>query len=280
MHKVIQLIVISSVLLTAADLFAQQKVTINGYVRDKTTGEALIGAAVFDPVTLAGTSSNSYGYFSLTINAVDTTVIHASFVGYQRAIKKIPQGTDIRLDFYLDQTTELDAIEISAARNDDNVNRALTGTTSLSMKEIKSIPVLMDERDILKVIQFLPGVQQGQEGTTGFYVRGGNSDQNMVQLDEAVIYNPNHLFGLVSTFNVNALNSVKLIKGGFPSQYGGRLSSILDVTLKEGNKEKFQAEGGIGILAANLTLQGPIQKNKSSYIISKLLRYRGRFKLL
>jgi len=120
----------------------------------------------------------------------------------------------------------------------------------------------------MKIIQLLPGVQGGQEGTTGFYVRGGNLDQNLVQLDEATVYNPNHLFGLFSTFNVNAINSVQLIKGGFPAEYGGRLSSVLNITMKEGNKKKFQAEGGIGLLSNNLTIQGPIQKNKSSFIIS------------
>ena len=126
----------------------------------------------------------------------------------------------------------------------------------------------MGERDIMKIIQLLPGVQGGQEGTTGFYVRGGNLDQNLVQLDEATVYNPNHLFGLFSTFNVNAINNVQLIKGGFPAEYGGRLSSILNITMKEGNKKKYEVEGGIGLLSNNLTIQGPIQKNKSSFIVS------------
>lgn len=136
------------------------------------------------------------------------------------------------------------------------------GVIDVPMSAVKQLPVLAGERDILKTIQLLPGVQQGQEGTTGYFVRGGNLDQNLVQLDEATVYNPNHLFGLFSTFNVNAINDVKLIKGGFPSEYGGRLSSILDIRMKDGNKEKYQVEGGIGLLSANLTLQGPIKKVK------------------
>ena len=158
-------------------------------------------------------------------------------------------------------------------RNDDNVNRSQMGVIDVTLRELVNLPALMGERDLMKVIQFLPGVQQAQEGTTGFFVRGGNLDQNLVQLDEATVYNPNHLFGLVSTFNINAINNVRLIKGGFPAQYGGRLSSILDITMKDGNKEKFQAEGGIGLLAANLTVQGPIVKHKASFIVSARRSY-------
>src|SRR5258705_12211293 len=142
------------------------------------------------------------------------------------------------------------------------------GVIDVPIRAIKNLPVLLGERDIMKIIQLLPGVQGGQEGTTGFYVRGGNLDQNLVQLDEATVYNPNHLFGLFSTFNINAINNVKLIKGGFPAEFGGRLSSILDITMKEGNKTKYQVEGGIGLLSDNLTVQGPIQKSKSSFIVS------------
>jgi hypothetical protein len=157
---------------------------------------------------------------------------------------------------------------VQAGKNDRNVQKAQMGVIDVPLKAIRSLPVLFGERDVLKIIQLLPGVQGGQEGTAGFYVRGGNLDQNLVQLDEATIYNPNHLFGLFSTFNTNSINHVQLIKGGFPAQYGGRLSSILDITMKEGNKTKYEAEGGIGLLSANITLQGPIQKAKSSFIVS------------
>ncbi len=142
------------------------------------------------------------------------------------------------------------------------------GVIDVPVKYIKTLPVLAGERDIMKTLQYLPGVQQGQEGTTGFYVRGGNSDQNLVQLDEATIYNPNHLFGLFSTFNINAIKNVSLIKGGFPAKYGGRLSSIVDINMKDGDKENYHVEGGIGLLSSNLTVEGPLEKGKSSFIIS------------
>ncbi len=147
------------------------------------------------------------------------------------------------------------------------------GIIDVPLRAIKNLPVLMGERDVLKVIQLLPGVQGGQEGTTGFYVRGGYLDQNLVLLDEATVYNPNHLFDLFSTFNVNSINNVQLIKGGFPAEFGGRLSSILNITMKEGNKTTYQTEGGIGLLSTNLTFQGLIKKNTSSFIVSARRSY-------
>lgn len=257
---------------------AQKKMTISGFVKDKATAESLIGASVIDAVSKAGTTTNAYGFFSLTVPVADTVLLMVSYVGYSPQATKVSTSSNIRVNVLLDQLTSvLDEIEVSATRNDDNVNRSQVGVITVPMTQIKNMPVLAGERDILKVIQFLPGVQQAQEGTTGFFVRGGNIDQNLVQLDEATIYNPNHLFGLVSTFNVNSLNNVQLIKGGFPAQFGGRLSSILDVTMKDGNREKFQGEGGIGLLAANLTLQGPVAHKKGSFIVSARRSYFDLF---
>lgn len=254
--------------LIATSQLAAQKVTLSGFIKDEDTKEALIGATIYETGLQRGSTTNEYGFFSLTLSSSDTLNLIISYTGYTPQARKVFSKQNIRLDVLLSSSNLLDEIEITATRNDDNVNRAQVGVINVPMREIKNLPVLAGERDILKIIQFLPGVQQAQEGTTGFFVRGGNTDQNLVQLDEATVYNPNHLFGLVSTFNINSINDVRLIKGGFPAQYGGRLSSILDITMKDGNKEKTQVEGGVGLLSTNLTVQGPIVKKKASFIVS------------
>ncbi len=258
---------ISFFFLFATQTFGQ-KITISGYIKDAETKEALIGATIYETKLQKGSTANEYGFYSLTLPSTDTLNIIISYTGYKPEAKKIFSKNNIRLDILLITSNILDEIEVTATRNDDNVNKSQVGVIAVPMREIRNLPVLMGERDVLTVIQLLPGVQQAQEGTTGFLVRGGNTDQNLVQLDEATVYNPNHLFGLVSTFNINSINNVQLIKGGFPAQYGGRLSSILDISMKDGNKEKYQVEGGIGLLSTNLTVQGPIIRNKASFIIS------------
>jgi len=246
-----------------------QKITISGFVKDEASKEALIGASVVNANTKTGTSTNQYGFFSLTVPVTDTNELIISYQGYKIQAKKILAKENIQLDVLLESSaTTLGEVVVSSGKSDRNVQKAQMAVIDVPITAIKNLPVLLGERDIMKIIQLLPGVQGGQEGTTGFYVRGGNLDQNLVQLDEATVYNPNHLFGLFSTFNVNAINNVQLIKGGFPAEYGGRLSSILNITMKEGNKKKYQVEGGIGLLSNNLTVQGPIQKNKSSFIVS------------
>lgn len=251
-----------------------QKITISGFVKDGANKEVLIGATVVNTYTKTGTSTNQYGFFSLTVPITDTIELLISYQGYKLQAKKIVSKENLQFDIFLEnETGNLAEVIIRAGKNNRNVQKAQMGVIDVPIKAIKNFPVLMGERDILKTIQLLPGVQGGQEGTTGFYVRGGNLDQNLVQLDEATVYNPNHLFGLFSTFNVNAVNNVQLIKGGFPAEYGGRLSSILNITMKEGNKNKFQTEGGFGLLSANLTFQGPVQKNKSSFIVSARRSY-------
>lgn len=248
---------------------AQTKITISGYVKDTKTGEALIGASVYITNEKRGTTSNAYGFYSISAKKTDSLGVVISYQGYQPELFTIAGKIDKTIDYSLqEKSNELTEVVVSSVRNDNNISKSRMSVISIPMKQIRTLPAIGGERDILKIIQLLPGVQSGQEGTTGFYVRGGNTDQNLVQLDEATIYNPNHLFGLFSTFNTNALNSVTLIKGGYPAQYGGRLSSILDITMKEGNKKKFSGEGGIGLISSNLTLEGPIKKNKSSFIIS------------
>lgn len=246
-----------------------QKITISGYVKDASSKEALIGASVVNANLKTGTSTNQYGFFSLTVQVADTIGLIISYQGYSLKAKKIVAKNSMQVDFLLESNAgDLGEVTVRTGKNNLNVQKAQMGVIDVPLRAIKTLPVLLGERDIFKIIQLLPGVQGGQEGTSGFYVRGGNVDQNLVLLDEATVYNPNHLFGLFSTFNVNSVNNVQLIKGGFPAEYGGRLSSILNITMKEGNKTKYQVEGGIGLLSNNLTLQGPIQKNKSSFIIS------------
>ncbi|GAB2798018.1 TonB-dependent receptor [Rhabdobacter roseus] len=251
-----------------------QNVTVSGYIRDAASGESLIGATVYNTNHKSGTVSNNYGFYSLTLPAADTLGLVFSMLGYEPKVKKVATAGNLSLTVNLSESArQLAEVTVSTTRNDDNVSAPQMGVIDVPIKQIKTLPAVLGERDVLKIIQLLPGVQSGQEGTTGFFVRGGNTDQNLVQLDEATVYNPNHLFGLFSTFNTNALKNVTLIKGGFPAQYGGRLSSILDITMKDGNNRKTAVTGGIGLLTSNITVEGAIKKEKSSYIVSARRSY-------
>jgi hypothetical protein len=244
---------------------AQQKFTLSGYIKDSLSGETLIGATV--SVNGSAISSNQYGFYSITLPADNYNVI-VSFAGY------VPQQVSIQLDrntlfnFQMLQRSVLEAVVVSSKRRDGNVNNAQMGKVDLSMNQVKSLPVLLGEVDILKTLQLLPGVRNAGEGNTGLYVRGGGPDQNLILLDEAIVYNTGHLFGFFSVFNSDAIKNTSLIKGGMPAQYGGRLSSVLDVAMKEGNMKKFETEGGIGLIASRVSVQGPIKKDKASFIVS------------
>ncbi len=244
--------------------------TISGTLRDAASGESLIGASVYIPALSVGTTSNAYGFYSLTAPARDSVSVVFAYLGYEAQVKKVFFTQNYKLDVsLLAAGLQLGEVEISARRpTDDNVQRPQMGVIDIPVRLIRELPAILGETDVLKVIQLLPGVQAGNEGTTGFFVRGGNADQNLVQLDEATVYNPNHLFGLVSTFNTRALNNVTLVKGGFPANHGGRLSSILDISMKEGNNQEFVTQGGIGLLSSQLTLEGPLKKDRASFIVS------------
>ncbi len=260
---------LSIFLIFASLQLAAQKVTISGHIKDAATGESLIGATVFNTNHKTGAVTNNYGFYTLTLQKADTLGMVFSYIGYMPQNKKITTSKDLLLNLELvPSDNSLGEVVVNAKRNDNNVTQAQMGVMDVPLKQLTTLPAIGGENDILKVIQLLPGVQSGKEGTTGFHVRGGNADQNLIQLDEATIYNPNHLFGLFSTFNTNAINNVKLIKGGFPAEYGGRLSSILEITMKEGNKNNYGVSGGIGLLSSNLTFEGPIKKGKGSFIIS------------
>lgn len=265
---------ISCLFLFDSFLTFSQTITVSGYVKDEISKEALVNASVINLGNKTGTITNQYGYFSLTSKKTDSLKLLVTYSGYIAVKKTIVNGQNIQLEILLRPSSNvLREININANHNRDNITKPQMGVIDVPVKAIKDLPVLLGEHDILKTLQLLPGVQQAQEGTSGFYVRGGNLDQNLILLDEATIYNPNHLFGLFSTFNVNSVNSVRLIKGGFPAEYGGRLSSILNITMKDGNKTKYQTEAGVGLLSANVTFQGPVQKNKSSFIVSARKSY-------
>jgi len=251
-----------------------QNITISGHITDAKTGEDLIGATVYNTNAKTGTVTNNYGFYTLTVAKNDTLGMVFSYIGYTPQTKKITTSESMVLNINLQEANNsLGEVVVNAQRNDNNVRKAQMGVIDVPIKQITTLPAIGGENDVLKVVQLLPGVQSGKEGTTGFHVRGGNTDQNLVQLDEATIYNPNHLFGLFSTFNTNAINNVKLIKGGFPAEYGGRLSSILEITMKEGNRNKFGVSGGIGLLSSNLSVEGPIKKEKGSFIVSARRSY-------
>lgn len=241
---------------------------MSGYIKDAKTGEALVGASVFIENNAKGTSTNVYGFYSITILSQSTKVRY-SYIGYNQIEKSIELNKDLRLNIELSEKQDvLDEVIIESKQSDENTQSTQMGRIELSMDKVKTIPAFMGEVDILKTIQFLPGVSSGGEGNTGFYVRGGGPDQNLILLDEATVYNASHLFGFFSVFNADAIKNVSLTKGGMPSNYGGRLSSVLDITMKDGNYKNFQADGGIGLIASRLTLQGPIKEDTASYIIS------------
>lgn len=250
--------------------YAQTSMTLSGVVKDGGNGETLIGATVFVPEFNTGTVTNEYGFYSITLNAIasDTISVEMSYVGFQNQINRVKVQSEARLDVELGTGVALQEVVIKANSYNEVLKSTEMSVETLNPKEAKLIPVLLGESDILKTIQLKPGIPSGSEGSTGLYVRGGRSDQNLIVLDEAVIYNASHLFGFFSTFNTDAVKDLKLYKGGFPSQYGGRLSSVIDVKLKEGNKKKFEGAGGIGLISSKLTLEGPIKKDKSSFIVS------------
>jgi hypothetical protein len=243
-----------------------KKYTISGYVKDQSSGEALIGATVSIRQPLKGTVTNSYGFFSITADTGAYTLV-ASYIGLQPDTMQINLNKDIYLEIKL-KPRELKTIVISDEKGDENVKDSRMGTVQMDMKQVKQLPQFMGEVDILKTIQLLPGVKGAGEGNSGFYVRGGGPDQNLILLDEATVYNAGHLFGFFSVFNGDAVKDLTLVKGGMPAQYGGRLASVLDITMKEGNSQKFEVDGGIGAISSRLTVQGPIKKDTSSFIIS------------
>ncbi|PWT99555.1 MAG: TonB-dependent receptor [Bacteroidetes bacterium] len=256
-----------------SECLCQEKFTLSGYAKDSLSGETLIGASISIRGQGRGINSNQYGFYSITL-PVGHYQISCSYVGYQPKEFEIDLNDHTQFNFELAPKISLSQeIIISSKRRDANIKNAQMGRVDLSINRIKTIPVIFGEVDVLKTLQLFPGVRNAGEGNSGIYVRGGGPDQNLILLDEAVVYNTGHLFGFFSIFNGDAIKNVTLIKGGMPAQYGGRLSSVLDIAMKDGNINKFQMEGGIGLIASRFSVQGPIKKNKASYIISARRTY-------
>lgn len=252
--------------------YSQDKFTLSGYVRDSLSGETLIGASLMVDGQSKGMISNQYGFYSITLDKGSYNVT-ISFTGYQPFDSVIILNSNKEINFNLLHRSMLQEVVVSSLKRDNNVRSPQMGKIDLTVGRIKSVPVLLGEVDLLKTLQLLPGVRNAGEGNTGLYVRGGGPDQNLILLDEAIVYNTGHLFGFFSIFNSDAIKNISLIKGSMPAQYGGRLSSVLDVAMKEGNMKKFEAEGGIGLIASRLSVQGPIKKDKASFIISARRTY-------
>jgi len=251
------------------DLLAQNpKVTLSGYVKEASSGETLIGATVFIKEVQNGTTTNEYGFYSVSVPPGNYT-IDVSYIGFETQSQKIDLKENTKLDIEMGETSEeLIEVVVTSEAEDRNVTSTEMSVNQLQMKTIEKVPALLGEVDVIRSIQLLPGVSTVGEGATGFNVRGGSIDQNLVLLDEAPVYSQSHLFGMFSVFNPDAVKDVKLYKGGIPARYGGRLSSILDVRMKEGNAKKYEVSGGVGLIFSRLAVEGPILKDKASFIVA------------
>lgn len=272
MKSSIRFVILSALFLVASQLMAQRKFTISGEVKDAATGESLIGALVVAKDVQKGTSTNVYGFYSLTLPEGNYT-IEFSYLGFTSQAKAIALTSDLKINVELAEKVIEEKEVVIEADKSRNVQSTDIGKIELEVDQIKKLPVLLGEVDILKTIALLPGVQSAGEGNAGFYVRGGGADQNLILLDNATVYNASHLFGFFSVFNADAVKNLELTKGGVPANYGGRISSVLDINLKEGNYREFHAAGGIGTIASRLTLEGPIKKDTASFIISARRTY-------
>ena len=263
----LRLLLFCSLLGTIVPAAYAQTYTLNGYVRDAQSGEPLIQATVLNTATGAGVATNRYGYYSLTLPTTDTLRLRFSYVGYAPATLRLALRQDTVINLELTSNNLLEEVVVQAP--EDAVHeRTQMSVVSVRPEQVQTLPALLGEADILKTLQLMPGVQSGNEGTTGLYVRGGSPDQNLILLDGVPVYNVSHLFGFFSVFNPSSISYIELIKGGFPARYGGRLSSVLDIRMKEGNMKQFAGEASIGIISGSASIEGPIVKDKASFIIS------------
>lgn len=246
--------------------------TISGYVTEKGSRENLPGVNIYIPKLKSGTTTNTYGFYSITLPA-DSVELLISYTGFKTQSISLYLNANTPLDISLENNSLLKEVVVTDTKSERISEQVQMSTIDLPVEQIKNLPALLGEKDVMKAIQLLPGVQKGSEGSSGIYVRGGGPDQNLIILDDATVYNATHLFGFFSLFNGDALKSVELTKGGFPARYGGRLSSVIDMQMKDGNKEKISGEAGIGLISSRLTLEGPIKKNKASFLFSARRTY-------
>jgi hypothetical protein len=264
--------------LLSLSALSQSKYTISGYVRDAKTGEELIGASVsIKELSTTGAGTNAYGFYSITLPE-GTYTVNAQYIGYEQKSVIIELRQNTKQDFIVSENaTQLKEVIVTAEKRDFNITKIQMGKEKIEVKEIRVIPVIFGEKDVLKTIQLLPGVKPSGEGNSGFYVRGGAADQNLILLDEAIVYNSSHLLGFFSVFNSDAIKDVTLYKGNQPAEYGGRLSSVLDIKMQDGNNHQFGAEGGIGLISSRLKIEVPIVKDKGSFTISGRTTYADLF---
>jgi hypothetical protein len=257
---------------------AAPRFTVNGTIRDKTTGEVLIGATISVlEIPRSGILSNAYGFYSLGAPAGHYNLL-ISFSGYQTDTIAIDLDKDRTLPLGLSTAdNQLAAVIVTSQKKNDNITRPLMGVQKLTTNDIKNVPVLFGEKDVLKTIQLLPGIQFAGDGNSGFFVRGGGADQNLILLDEATVYNPSHLLGFFSTFNSDAIKDITVYKGGMPAEYGGRLSSVVDIKMNDGNNKDYHFGGGIGLISTRLNAEGPIVKDRGSFSISGRRTYADLF---
>jgi hypothetical protein len=268
----------SILLLFSITCFGQKNYTISGTIKDQSTGETLIGATVrIKELPQSGAISNGYGFYSIFIPEGDYTLTF-TYAGYQAVEQRILLHHDQKVNISLSTNNSLKEVVINANRpNNDNIASPQMGAEKLSMAQINQVPVLLGERDILKTLSMLPGVKSSGEGNTGFYVRGGAADQNLILLDEATVYNASHFFGFFSTFNSDAVKDVTLYKGGMPAEFGGRLSSVLDIKMDDGNNKNFAVQGGVGLISSRIKVEGPLVKDKGSFMVSARRTYMDLF---
>lgn len=254
-------------ILPTIQLFSQDH-TLSGYIKDNSNGEVLIGATVYIPELETGVISNSYGYYSIMIPRGNYLVAY-SYIGYDTQSRQVDFSSNQKLTVMMVETTKkIEEVVVSAEKKNSNVENITMSMEKMQVKLVKKLPSFMGEVDVIKSITLLPGIQSGGEGSSGLYVRGGGSDENLLLLDEAPVYNASHLMGFFSVFNSDAIKDIQVYKGGIPSIYGGKASSVIDIRMKDGNSKKLQANGGIGNISSRLTLEGPIIKDKWSFIVS------------
>ena len=264
-------------ILLSFNSIAQTRFTVSGTIKDALSGETLIGANVkLQEIRSSGTSSNTYGFYSLSAVGGEYQ-LHISYTGYKSQTLSILLDRNITMNIDLSPANELQEVVVSGRAANEQISDPQMGVEKLNMESIKNVPVLFGEKDILKTIQLLPGIKSAGEGNSGFYVRGGSSDQNLILLDEANVYNASHLLGFFSTFNSDAIKDVSVYKGGMPAQYGGRLASVLDIRMNEGNRNELTVEGGIGLIASRLKLEAPIKKGRGSFMLSGRRTYADLF---
>jgi hypothetical protein len=257
--------------------YAQQKFTISGIINDLKTNETLFGVSVYVEETKTGGLSNEYGFYSITLPEGEY-ILRVSYLGFEAQERKISLTSNQKINFSLAESdNQLEEVTIKSEKNYSEIKKPEMSTNRLSMTEIKRIPVILGEVDVIKSLLLLPGVTNAGEAASGFNVRGGSADQNLILLDEAIIYNSSHLFGFFSVFNPDAIKDLKLYKGGIPARFGGRLSSVLEIYQKEGNSKNFELNGGIGLLTSRLMAEGPIVKDKTSFLVAGRASYAHLF---